>query len=116
MNFKLILALVEDRHVDALLEAAREAGATGSTVITSARGEGVEPRKTFLGLDLAARRDVVLLVVEERLSRRILERIAEAAHFETESGAGIALQLAIEDTVGLSHQIRELSRRPLDER
>lgn len=111
MRFKLIVALVEDRHVDDLLEAAREAGATGSTVITSARGEGIAPRRTFLGLDLAGRRDVVLLVVEERLSRRILERIAEVCHFETESGAGIALQIAIEDTVGLSHQIRELSKK-----
>lgn len=53
MNFKLILALVDQTKVDPILKAAREAGATGATVITSARGEGLVPKKTFLGLDLA---------------------------------------------------------------
>jgi hypothetical protein len=67
VNFKLILALVDQTKVDPILKAAREAGATGATVITSARGEGLVPKKTFPGLDLAAQRDVVLLAVEEHL-------------------------------------------------
>jgi hypothetical protein len=56
MQFKLIIALVADDRVEAVLRAARDAGATGSTVITSARGEGLKPVKTFLGLDLADHR------------------------------------------------------------
>ena len=111
MQFKLLLALVDDRKVDTVLKAAREAGATGATVITSVRGEGLTPRKTFLGLDLAGQRDIVLLLVEEHLSRTILERMAEAGQFETEPGSGVVFQLAIEDVVGLSSQIRELSKR-----
>ena len=41
MHFKLILAFVEDSETKNVLEAARRAGATGSTVISQARGEGI---------------------------------------------------------------------------
>lgn len=109
MHFKLIIALVEDSETSAVLQAAREAGATGSTVINQARGEGINKAKTFLGLTLESQRDVILLVVEEHLCRHILETIAETAGFDERPGSGIAFQLDIEDAVGVSHQIRELS-------
>jgi hypothetical protein len=115
VNFKLLLALVDETKVEDILKAARDAGATGATVITSARGEGLVPKKTFLGLELAAPRDVVLLVVEEHLSAQILENVASAGHLDTERGAGIAIQLAIEATVGLGGQIEELSQRAGDD-
>jgi len=111
MQFKLVLAMTEDSRVDAVLQAAREAGATGTTVITSARGEGLTAKKTFLGLDLTGQRDIILLVVEEHLSRDILAAVARAGEFETRPGSGIAFQIAIEDAVGMGSQIRALSRR-----
>ena len=109
MRFKLIIALVEDNTTHAVIDAAREAGATGSTVINQARGEGLDQPKTFFGLTLESQRDVVLLMVEEHLSRSILEKIAEAGRFDDQAGTGIAFQLDIEDAVGVSHQIQTLS-------
>ncbi|MBX3497854.1 MAG: P-II family nitrogen regulator [Alphaproteobacteria bacterium] len=111
MRFKLILALAEEGRVEPLLKAAREAGATGMTVIRSARGEGMVPKKTFLGLNLTAVHDIVLFIVEESLCSSILDRIAAAGEFETKPGSGLAVQLAVEDAVGLSGQIRELSKK-----
>jgi nitrogen regulatory protein PII len=110
MHFKLIIALVEDSTTEKVLEAARAAGATGSTVINHARGEGIEQSKTFLGLTLDTQRDVLLLLVEEHLSRSILEKISEAGEFDNQSGSGIAFQIDIEDAVGVSHQIASLSQ------
>lgn len=109
MHFKLIVALVEDGMTEAVLDAAREAGATGSTVINQARGEGVEKTRTFFGLNLESQRDVLLLLVEEHLSRAILETIARVGRFDQRSGSGIAFQLDVEDAVGVTHQIRQLS-------
>ena len=109
MHFKLIIALVEDNQTNAVLEAARSAGATGSTVISQARGEGVHQTKTFFGLTLETQRDVILLVVEEHLSRSILENIAAVGQFDDKPGTGIAIQIDVEDVVGISHQIQELS-------
>ncbi len=109
MHFKLLIAFVEDSKTDAILDAAREAGATGATVVTSARGEGLEKSRTFLGLTLETQRDVLLLLVEEHLSRHILETIRDVGEFETRPGAGIAFQLDVEDAVGVVQQVRKLA-------
>lgn len=105
MKLKLIVALVSNDKTDAVVDAARAGGATGATIITSVRGEGLKPQKTFLGLDLAAQRDVVLFLVVETRARDILERIRDAGRFEQEPGAGIAFQIPIEDAVGLTTQL-----------
>ncbi len=104
MNLKLIMALVSDDKTEAVLKSAREAGATGATVVTNVRGEGLKKEKTFLGLELTGQRDVLLFLVAEPKAREILETIADAAHLDDEPGAGIAFQIAIEDAVGLRTQ------------
>ena len=68
------------------------AGATGDTIITNVRGGGLRPEKTFLGLDLAAKRDVVLFLVVETRAREIIERIRDAGRFDSEPGTGIAFK------------------------
>ena len=109
MHFKLILAFVEDTKTESIMKAAREAGATGCTVITNARGEGIEASKTFFGLTLATQRDVVLLLVEQHLSRHILEHIGQVGKFDEEPGKGIAVVIDVEDAVGILHQAKELT-------
>ena len=109
MHFKLIVALTEDSITDKILEAARNKGATGSTVIPSARGEGIKVAKTFLGLSLETQRDMVLLLVEEHMSRDILETIEEVGEFEANPGSGIAFSIDVEDAVGVSSQVSQLS-------
>ncbi len=110
MRFKLIVAFVEDSKTNTVTDAAREAGATGCTIISNARGEGIEESKSFLGLTLSTQRDVLILVVEEHLSRHILEHIAEVGEFDSKPGTGIAVTIDVEDAVGVMHQARELER------
>lgn len=110
MKFKLIMALVDDSATDAVVDAAREAGATGATVIPACRGEGLTRGKTFFGLDLTGQRDMLLFVVEQHMGRQILETIAAVAGFDEQPGRGIALVLDIEDAVGLSQQIKTIQR------
>ena len=108
MHFKLIIAFVEDSKTDTVMQAAREAGATGATIISNARGEGINKTKTFLGLSLETQRDVLLFLVEEHLSRHILEKIGEVGEFDSGPGTGIAMQIDVEDAVGVAHQVEEL--------
>ena len=108
MHFKLIITFVEDSKTDAVMDAARAAGATGATVINNARGEGLKQSKTFFGLSLETQRDVLLFLVEEHMSRTIIEKIADVAEFEENPGSGIAFQLDVEDAVGVTKQIQEL--------
>ena len=109
MHFKMIIVFVEDDKSDAVLDAARKAGATGSTIINNARGEGLKKSKTFFGLTLETQRDVLLFLVEEHLSRHILEEIGKAGKFDDSPGTGIAFQIDVEDAIGVKHQIEELS-------
>jgi len=109
MHFKLIIALTEDSITQKIVKAAREKGATGSTVIKSATGEGMESTKTFLGLCLETQRDVTLLLVEEHLSRDILEAISKAGEFDANPGSGIAFSIDVDDAVGVLHQVNELT-------
>jgi len=109
MHFKLIIALVEDNKTDAVMDAARTAGATGATVINHARGEGLKRSTTFFGLTLETQRDMLLFLVEEHMSRSILETIAKVGEFDEKPGTGIAFQIDVEDAVGVSQQIRNLT-------
>jgi hypothetical protein len=94
MHFKLIIALVEEGKTNAVLDAARQAGATGSTVINHARGEGIEASKTFFGLSLETQRDMLMFL----------------ADFDKKPGTGIAFQIDVEDAVGVAHQVEKLSQ------
>ncbi|UCE84822.1 MAG: P-II family nitrogen regulator [Deltaproteobacteria bacterium] len=109
MRFKLIVVFADDHKTDTITKAAREAGATGCTVITNARGEGLEEKKTFLGLSLETQRDMVLLLVEEHRARQILETVGEAGEFDTTPGTGIAFQIDVEDAVGVTHQVESIT-------
>ena len=105
MRMKLIIALVSERKTEAVIEAGRSGGATGATIVTSVRGEGLQPEKTFFGLQFEAQRDLVLFLVADTRARLILERVRDAGRFDSEGGAGVAFQIDVEDAVGLTTQL-----------
>ena len=45
---------------------------------------------------------MLLFLVEEHMSRHILEEIARVGKFDEKPGTGIAFQLDVEDAVGVS--------------
>jgi hypothetical protein len=100
--------MVEDHRTQNVLDAAREAGATGCTVLNQARGEGINPKKSFLGLSIDSQVDVIMMLAEEHMAREIMEMVAAAGEFEETPGAGIAFQVDVEDAIGVQHQIEVL--------
>ena len=109
MHFKLIIIMSEDVRTQKILDAARQAGATGCTVLNQARGEGIKPTKTFLGLSIDSQVDVIMLLAEEHMSREIMEEVAVAGEFDETPGTGIAFQIDVEDAIGVRHQIEVLA-------
>ena len=112
MQLKLIVSLVDHSKTNLIIDRARAAGATGATIITNARGEGRSPKKTFLGLELESKVDVVLFLVNAAHARDILQQIQDAGAFDGEPGAGIAFQIAVEDAVGLATQMPGILQQP----
>jgi nitrogen regulatory protein PII len=103
MRFKLILSSVKTDITDQIVDAAKEAGATGATIIP-ARGTGIHEAKTFFGLSLEAQTDIIMFLIEEHLVSKILESIKQAGEFH-KPGTGIAFVLPVEHVVGLESQM-----------
>jgi len=103
MKFKVIFASVKADKTDRVVDAAKEAGATGATIIP-ARGTGIHEAKTFFGLTLEDRTDIIMLVVEEHIVTKILDAINTAGEFK-KPGTGIAFVLPVEQVIGLESQI-----------
>lgn len=109
MHFKLLIVFVEDSKTEEVIKAAREAGATGCTVVSNARGEGYDAPKSFFGLTLSTQRDVLILLVEQHLSREILEHIGVIGEFDAKPGTGLAVQLDVEDAIGVLTQAEHIA-------
>ena len=108
MRFKLILASVKTDITDSIVDAAKEAGATGATIIP-ARGTGIHEAKTFFGLSLEAQTDIIMFLVEEHIITQILEAIKKAGEFH-KPGTGIAFVLPVEHVVGLESQMEKFKQ------
>ena len=102
MTYKSIIAMVKPNLTDTVVNSAKQAGATGATIIP-ASGTGAREAKTFFGLSLDIRTDVVLFVVDSDIVEPVLSAIKEAGRF-SEPGTGIAFVLAVEQTVGFESQ------------
>jgi len=114
MRFKLIIATVKTDVTDSIVDAAKEAGATGATIIPS-RGTGIHEAKTFFGLTLEAQTDSVLFLLEEHLVDQVMNAIYEAGHFE-KPGTGIAFVLPVDQAVGLESQVESFKSRLLNKK
>jgi nitrogen regulatory protein PII len=108
MQFKLILASVKTEISDRIVDSAKEAGATGATVIP-ARGTGIHEAKTFFGLTLEAQTDIIMFLVEEHLVKNILGAISQAGELH-KPGTGIAFVLPVENAIGLESQIERFKK------
>jgi len=115
MEFKLIVVFVDDNKTDQVLDASRAAGATGATIISSARGQGLKKLTGIFGLEILEPRDVVLILVERRRADAVMTAILEAGHLDETLRTGLALQLDVERAMGLSAHIQALAKQvPID--
>jgi nitrogen regulatory protein P-II 1 len=105
MKFKLIVTFVDPDLTDKVVKTAKSAGATGDVIIP-ARGSGIE-QKSFFGLSINEKTDVILFVVEEHCVNNIIAAIDKEINLE-EPGNGIAIVLSIDKVAGLSKQIKKI--------
>jgi nitrogen regulatory protein P-II 1 len=103
MRFKMILASVKTEISDTVIDAGKEAGATGATIL-SARGTGIHEAKTFFGLSLEDQTDIILFLVEEHIVQVVMKAIGDAGEF-TKPGTGIAFSIPVDHVIGMESQI-----------
>jgi len=96
---ELIVVIGNQGYNDLIMDAAREAGAYGGTVV-HARGTGMERAERFLGISLASEKDIIFIVVKTAQRDRIMQKIMFQAGMETPAKA-IVFSLPVTDTAGL---------------
>ena len=95
---ELIIAICESGHTEKVMEAAREAGAAGGTVV-HAKGTGAKYAK-FFGLTLADEKEMIYIVSTKENKKNIMTSIIQGAGPHTDAHA-IVFSLPVSDTAGL---------------
>ncbi|RUO26064.1 transcriptional regulator [Aliidiomarina minuta] len=108
MKFKLLMAFVDVDKTEKLIDTARKAGATGATIITSAKGVGLKEAIGIFGFQVHSQRDVVLVLVEERRADDVLAQVVKVGGLDERLDTGIALLLDVDKALGLSEHVKLL--------
>lgn len=99
-KYEMILCIVNAGFSGEVMDAAREAGAGGGTVI-HARGTANKEAESFFHITIQPDKDVVMLLVPADIKDKVLHAIYRSAGLKTE-GQGIAFSLAVDQAVGLN--------------
>ena len=97
-KFELIVAIVNKDYASDLMEAAREVGAKGGTIL-NARGTGDHTVEKLFGLTIQQEKEVVLILTEVKHKVDIMKSIIDTAGLNT-LGRGICFSLPVEDVIG----------------
>ena len=99
-TMELLLIISNQGHNDLVMDAAREAGAYGGTVL-HARGTGVNRAELFFGISLASEKDVTLIVTQKSQKNAIMQAVMQKAGMETPAQS-IVFSLPVTDAAGLN--------------
>ncbi|WP_333609092.1 P-II family nitrogen regulator [Arsukibacterium sp.] len=99
MKFSAIVVIAPDDLEEEAIEQAKQAGATGITIL-SGRGIGGESKKTFFGMTFEGSQSVLLMVVAKHLSLPILKKMQHLLVHE-EKSRGIAFTVSIDHLTGI---------------
>ena len=82
------------------MDAAREAGATGGTVLHATGTARVDAEKAF-GIIVQPQKEIVMILVDVKIKEAVLKSLYEAVGLQT-AGQGIAFTLPVAEVVGLT--------------
>ena len=81
------------------MDAAREASASGGTVI-HAKGTGAEKAEKFLGVSIATEKEMIFMVTRKENKNAIMKAIMEKAGIESKARS-IVFSLPVTETAGM---------------
>ncbi len=98
-DYELLVTIADQGCIDTVMDAARSANAGGGTVI-HAKGTGLESAKKFLGVSLAAEKEIIFIVTRTKDKNRIMKAIMEKAGLDSKEKA-IVFSLPVTSAAGL---------------
>ena len=98
--------------IDTVMDVARSVGAGGGTVI-HAKGTGMETAEKFLGVSLAAEKEIILIVTRKKQKNAIMKAMMEQTGLASKEKT-IIFSLPVTSTVGLRMYIDEMDMDEMD--
>ena len=98
-TYELVIVIANQGYIEMVMDAARGAGAYGGTVI-HAKGTGMEQAEKFMGVSLAAEKEMIFIVAKKEQKNDIMKAVMEQAGLDTKAKS-IVLSLPVTDTAGL---------------
>ena len=93
-----IVCIVNSGYSETVMEAAREAGAGGGTVL-NARGTATKDAEKFFGITVHPEKEIVMILVSAKQRDAILHALYQKVGLQTK-GQGIAFALPVDAVVG----------------
>ncbi len=97
-NYEIVLAIANEGYTDAVMDAAREAGARGGTVLHG-KGTASKDSEKFFSVSIASEKEVVLIVAKSSEKTAIMQSIVSRAGVGTEAGA-VVMSLPVSAVAG----------------
>ena len=101
MNYEVIICIVNAGYSELVMDAAKEVGARGGTVI-HARGTANKEAEEFFHITIQPDKEIVMILVPEQIRDDVLHALYREAGLKSE-GQGIAFSMPVTNVVGLSH-------------
>ena len=98
-KYELLVIIANQGYTELIMDAAREAGAGGGTVI-HAKGTGMERAEHFLGVSLAAEKEMLFIVVRHEEKNAIMRAVMTEAGLESKAKS-LIFSLPVTSTAGL---------------
>ena len=99
-EYEVIMCIVNSGFSEAVMDAAKEFGARGGTVIR-ARGTANAEAESMYGIAIQPEKEIVMILVESSIKSDILHALYKAVGLKT-PGQGIAFSMPVDDVVGLA--------------
>jgi nitrogen regulatory protein PII len=96
----LIVSIVNQGYSDEFMNTAREAGASGGTVI-NARGQAHEGAVKFFGISVQDEKEIILILTSREKKVPIMQAVSETYGLNSKAH-GIVFSLPVEEILGLS--------------
>ncbi len=98
VDYDLIVAVIGRGFADYVVSSARDAGATGATVLY---GRGIaDADKQVMGISLQPEKEIVLILVKKEERRKIMQEIADKTSL-MEEGRAICFSLPVSEVYGI---------------
>ena len=98
--YEVIFCIVNSGFSETVMDAAKEVGARGGTVI-HARGTANKEAEEFFHITIQPDKEIVMILVAADIKDKVLHAVYQQAGLKT-AGQGIAFSMAVGNVVGLS--------------